>query len=212
MKASGSSAIMSIVAAVTFSFTASPASAAPLEEPDYAFENTTQQISFAQDRESMLRTIESFEIVIDGVSTTDVNGNGHNFDVAATIAAAVSEIGSVRPTGWNQPGECLVSAQRWIRAGGGKWVGSGNPVANYVGAQRIALDDLTPGDVIQYEYIDAPTAWATGVHTVLVVGTNADGTLTIIESNNPGGTGLVRIQEHWKPAPPAGFQAVGWRF
>ncbi|WP_261982128.1 hypothetical protein [Micrococcus luteus] len=39
-----------------------------------------------------------------------------------------------------------------------------------------------------------------------------DGTFTIIESNNPGGSGLVGKNESWTPAPPAGFQAAVWRF
>jgi hypothetical protein len=47
---------------------------------------------------------------------------------------------------------------------------------------------------------------------VLITGVNGDGTFSIIESNNPGGSGLVSKNESWVPAPPSGFQAVAWRF
>lgn len=136
----------------------------------------------------------------------------HNFDVAASIALAESEIGTSRATGWSAPGECIMSAQRWIRAGGGNWVGGGNPVTNYDTATRMTLADAAPGDIIQYENIESPTSWVTGVHTVMIVGVNTDGTFQIIESNNPGGSGLVSKNESWLPQPPSGFDAVVWRF
>ncbi|MFC4222787.1 lipase [Lysinibacter cavernae] len=213
MKASGKNVIVAVVSALTISLTASPAYAAGSSSSvlPATLASVTQGLDVTSIKTTAM-SIDSFEIVIDGVSTTSVNDAGHHFDVAATIEAAVSEVGSTRPTGWNQPGECIMSAQRWIRAGGGTWNGSGNPVSNYAGAAKIDIDDVTAGDVIQYQYASAPTAWATGVHTVLVVGTNADGTLTIVESNNPGGSGLVGLQQNWKPAPPSGFEAVGWRF
>nr|WP_255499095.1 CHAP domain-containing protein [Leucobacter sp. cx-169] len=134
------------------------------------------------------------------------------FDVSAAVRAALSEVGSSRPTGWSQSGECIMSAQRWIRAGGGAWRGGGDPVSNYAGATRLDPSDAQPGDVIQYEYAASPTMWVTGVHTLLVVGVNDDGTLHIVESNNPFGSGLVTETASWEPDPPAGFQAVVWRF
>ncbi|MBL3699150.1 CHAP domain-containing protein [Leucobacter luti] len=136
----------------------------------------------------------------------------HNFDVAAAIELAEDEIGTSRPTGWSQPGECIMSAQRWIRAGGGAWNGSGDPVANYAGATRMTVETAAPGDIIQYEYASSPTSWVTGVHTVMITEVNTDGTFTIIQSNSPGGSGLVTQETNWTPAPPAGFQAAVWRF
>jgi hypothetical protein len=105
-----------------------------------------------------------------------------------------------------------MSAKRWIVAGGGDWTGSGDPVSTYAGATRLSITDAQPGDVVQYEHLLYPTSWVSGVHTVLITEVHDDGTFTIIESNNPGGSGLVSKNESWTPAPPAGFQAVVWRF
>jgi hypothetical protein len=105
-----------------------------------------------------------------------------------------------------------MSAQRWIKAGGGAWTGSGNPVANYDGATRLTMENAEPGDIVQYEHIESPTSWVSGVHTVLITEVHDDGTFTIIESNNPGGSGLVKKNKSWTPEPPKGFQAVVWRF
>lgn len=143
---------------------------------------------------------------------TEAQNSPHNFDVEATIAAATAEIGTSRATGWSQQGECIMSAQRWIRAGGGAWLGGGDPVTNYTGALRLSPADAEAGDVIQYEYLSSPSSWVSGIHTVLITGVNDDGTFKIIESNNPAGSGLVSANDSWVPAPPAGFQAVAWRF
>ena len=105
-----------------------------------------------------------------------------------------------------------MSAQRWIKAGGGAWNGSANPVSNYEGATRLSVEDAQPGDIIQYEHLASPTSWVTGVHTLMITGVNDDGTFEIIESNNPGGSGLVSKEDNWTPKPPEGFQAVAWRF
>ena len=87
-----------------------------------------------------------------------------------------------------------------------------NPVSNYTGATRLTIDYAQPGDIVQYENIDYPTSWVSGVHTLLIVGVNGDGTFDIVQSNIPGGSGLVTEVTDWVPAPPAGFQAVVWRF
>lgn len=202
--------IVTLVASVTFALGAAPASAAPapvdfaaaaaeVVQPPAQTLRTQQEDVSANTLDSMLKM-------------SDVANAPHGFDVEKTIAAAESEVGTSRPTGWSAPGECIMSAQRWILAGGGKWVGSGDPVANYAGATRLTLSDAQPGDIIQYENIASPTSWVTGVHTVLVTGVDKDGTLTIIQSNSPGGSGLVTKKENWTPEPPAGFQAVVWRF
>ena len=72
--------------------------------------------------------------------------------------------------------------------------------------------DAQPGDIVQYEYISSPSSWVSGIHTVLITGVNGDGTFSIVESNNPAGSGLVTSTESWVPKPPAGFEAVIWRF
>lgn len=135
-----------------------------------------------------------------------------NFDVLGTIKAARSELGKSFPTGWNQPGECLVAAKRWITSGGGNWFGAGTPIANYVGAKEVDYKNAAPGDVIQYLAPENPNAWVSGVHTILVTKNNMDGTLEIIEANNPGGSGFVSENKHWTPAPPAGLVFKVFRF
>lgn len=135
-----------------------------------------------------------------------------NFNVEATLAAAKSEVGKSFPTGWNQQGECIMSVKRWIGAGKGNWYGSGTPVANYAGAKEIEYKHAAPGDVIQYISTSNPNAWVAGVHTVLVTANNADGTLQIIESNNPGGSGYVSANKKWTPAPPSGLTFKVFRF
>ncbi|KAM9872693.1 lipase [Leucobacter aridicollis] len=135
-----------------------------------------------------------------------------SYDWRAAVEMAYVEVGTSRPTGWAAPGECIESARRWVNAGGGGWAGGGSVLDNYAGATRHAVTDAVPGDVIQYHADGAEGAWAVGVHTVLVTGVNADGTLRIVESNNPGGSGLVSANDHWTPQPPAGFHAVAWRF
>ncbi|WP_250544225.1 lipase [Canibacter zhuwentaonis] len=146
-------------------------------------------------------------------TVADFNNIAHGFDVEVAIALAKSEVGTSRPTGWSAPGECIMSAQRWIRAGGGNWYGGiGTPVGNYANAIRLPASAALPGDIIQYEHLGSPDSWVTGVHTVLVTGVNPDGTLQIIQSNIPAGSGLVTEVKNFKPTPPAGFQAVVWRF
>lgn len=201
--------IVALVSSVTFAFGAAPAMAdAPIDEfqvqVEAAAQVTTVSQTLATDQQAA--AAESVLTVAEGTAAP------HGFDVERTIALAESEVGTSRATGWSQPGECIMSAQRWVRAGGGNWKSGGNPVTNYDGATRLSLADAEPGDIVQYENIASPTSWVTGVHTVLITEVHDDGTFTIIESNNPGGSGLVSKDENWKPKPPEGFQAVVWRF
>lgn len=203
--------VVTLVTAMTFAFGAAPSMAAePIEDfaPPAAAQAETL-ISQTLDTTGEAVALESIDSVLDMETLSSIP---HNFDVAATIALAESEVGTSRPTGWSQPGECLMSAQRWIKAGGGAWTGSGNPVANYDGATRLTMENAEPGDIVQYEHIESPTSWVSGVHTVLITEVHDDGTFTIIESNNPGGSGLVKKNKSWTPEPPKGFQAVVWRF
>jgi hypothetical protein len=135
-----------------------------------------------------------------------------NFDVVATIKAAQSEIGKSFPTGWSQPGECIMSAKRWIAVGKGNWYGAGTPIGNYAGAKEVEFKNAAPGDVIQYLSPTSPESWVAGVHTVLVTKNNGDGTLQIIEANNPGGSGLVSENKKWTPKPPNGTVFKVFRF
>ena len=134
----------------------------------------------------------------------DANLGAPTYDVATTIKAAKSEIGKSFPTGFGNPGECINAAHRWVIAGGGPWTGAGTPINNYVGAKEVKnIKDALPGDVIQYYDTNHPNDWVDGVHTVLVVGNNGDGTLDIIQANAPAGSGLVSEVTKWTPHPPA---------
>ena len=102
----------------------------------------------------------------------------------AAINAALADVGNSYATGWNQPGECLVSVRRWLAAGGINF-GYGGPNSGYVasGATQVSWSNVQPGDVVQYE-----------------------------SAYSPGGSGYVSSNSNWSPAPPAGFRAVVWRF
>lgn len=136
----------------------------------------------------------------------------HGFNVEAAIQSALAEEGTSRPTGWNGEGECIMSVKRWVTAGGANWTGGGTPTGNYAGATAHPVEESLPGDVIQYHLASSPDSWTEGIHTVLVTAVNGDGTLSIVESNNPTGSGLVTATAHWTPAPPPGFIAVAYRF
>ena len=142
-----------------------------------------------------------------------VNGPQH-VSGASIVAHARAELNTSRPTGWNAEGECVKSAQRWVRDAGGSFPGAGGPVSDYVnsGAVPVQLSDVRPGDVLQYTSVKTPDAWVDGVHTVVVGAVNADGTLDIIQSNAPAGSGKVTEVLQWKPKPPAGFETRAWRF
>ena len=203
--------IVTLVSTMTFTLGAAPAGATPLVESFALEAPAAGSVVEAQRLDTTQGSTEN--AALDTLLLmSDVAQTPHNFDVAATIALAESEIDTSRATGWSQPGECIMSAQRWILAGGGAWTGSGDPVSNYAGATRLPMSEAQPGDIIQYEHLDFPTSWVSGVHTVLITEVHGDGTFTIIESNNPGGSGLVSKNERWVPQPPAGFQAIAWRF
>ncbi len=213
--------IVTLISSVTFALGAAPASAAQQVEsfadlPTAFSSDASAQAEQAQTARAQTLNTDFGTTETDALDTlmllSDPTETPHNFDVDATIALAESEIGTSRATGWSQPGECIMSAQRWIVAGGGNWVGGGDPVSNYSTATRLSVSAAQPGDIIQYEHLTYPTSWVSGVHTVLITEVHGDGTFTIIESNNPGGSGLVSKNESWTPAPPAGFQAVVWRF
>lgn len=208
MKSPAKAFSVALVSALTFAFGAAPAMA----------EDTTDEFATAAavvTTESASQSLATHEEELSAESVLSIAADSaapHGFDVAKAIELAESEVGTSRATGWSQPGECIMSAQRWIKAGGGGWNGSGDPVSNYDGALRLTMADAEPGDIVQYEFLASPTSWATGVHTLMITGVNDDGTFEIIESNNPGGSGLVSKDTSWTPHPPEGFHAVVWRF
>lgn len=207
--------IVGVVAVTTFSLCAAPAfgTTGASEAAEYT-SIPTSTVAAAPATQTFETTQFDFEADQPSIlELTSISGSaGHNFDVDKAIAAAESEIGTSRATGWSAPGECIQSARRWLLAGNAYWDGGSDPVSAYRDAVRLGMSDAQPGDVIQYESIDSPTSWVSGVHTLLITGVNDDGTFTIIQSNVPGGSGLVTKVENWTPEPPAGFQAVAWRF
>src|SRR4051794_11613881 len=48
-----------------------------------------------------------------------------NCDTARGADMGRAELGPRRATGWNQPGECIKSVQRWVANAGGSFVGGG---------------------------------------------------------------------------------------
>lgn len=172
----------------------------------------TVKLDFSRSEVKTIPAPPKVDPLIAVASTDPASQVSKNFDVLATIKAARSEIGESFPTGWNQPGECLVAAKRWIRAGKGDWYGAGTPIGNYRGATEVDYKNAAPGDVIQYLSPTVPESWVNGVHTVLVTKNNGDGTLQIIEANNPGGSGFVSENLKWTPKPPNGTVFKVFRF
>lgn len=136
------------------------------------------------------------------------------------IARAEASVHAHNVTGYDQPGECVKSVQRWIDAAGGKF-GGGGVVSGYQhsGATEVALGQVRVGDVLQFTSTANPDSWSAGpVHTVLVAGVNADGSYDIVQSNATyvDGThyapGTVTEDPHWTPYAAAAMQWRAWRF
>ncbi len=133
--------------------------------------------------------------------------------------AARRELGTSRQTGMSQPGECIMSVKRWLAAAGIRMAGGGplsayrnSPALQLAAGNADVVARAAKGDVIQYVSNATPDAYPIGVHTVMVFANNGDGTLWIVQSNVPYGSGRVSEVTRWKPAPPAGFTANLWRF
>ena len=203
---------MSVVAMLTYSFGASPAAAAVTTASStgtYSAHGTVSQQSLITANVELSN--DSLAPVTVG-ATFDPTVMTHGFDVDAAIQSALNEVGTSRATGWSQPGECIISARRWLTGAGADWTGSGSPVANYRGATRVPLENVMPGDILQYEHLTFPDQWVSGVHTMLVTAVHEDGTLNIVQSNVPYGSGLVTEELRFTPDPPDGFTTAAWRF
>lgn len=149
------------------------------------------------------------------------SAGAQNFTNARVADAGLAEIGSRRATGWNQPGECIKSVQRWVAAAGGSFGGGGvlSGYRNSGAAQLSSLNDAVKGDVFQRTNGD-DNNWASA-HTVVVVQNLGNGHFWIVQSNTPGfvnGTwrndysGLVTEIRDWTPGAPGGWYWTGWRF
>jgi uncharacterized protein YukE len=135
-----------------------------------------------------------------------------NSKIAEAAEAELAQHPAPMATGWNAPGECMVSAQRWVEAAGGRVNRNGEVAGSYGGvATQVPLDQAQRGDIIQYLDPAAPnTDWA-HVHTVVVVGTNADGSLRVIERNFDLAGG-IRPDNNWRPSPAPGWEARDYRY
>lgn len=152
--------------------------------------------------------------LLNGIATSTA-GATQNFDNYRIADAALNEVGSVRATGWNQPGECIKSAQRWVAAAGG-YFGGGGVVSGYVnsGATEVSIGSTVKGDIIQYanansSYADSDWSYS---HTVVVVANLGNGSFDIVQSNVPTGSGKVTRVTNWRPSPAPGWVARAWRF
>lgn len=214
MRITAKATVVTIVSLVTLAFGIAPVAAVqPTSATMFEEVAAVQPVSTASQTLSASRNSIETKSLDTLLKMSEYGNAPHSYNVEAAIAQARSEIGTSRATGWSQPGECIMSVIRWVEgAGGANWVGGGDPVSNYTGATRLTIDFAQPGDIVQYESIDYPTSWVSGVHTLLITGVNGDGTFTIVQSNIPGGSGLVTEETNWVPQPPAGFQAVVWRF
>jgi hypothetical protein len=139
---------------------------------------------------------------------------------ARVASAGVAEVGTRRTTGWNQPGECLMSARRWVAAAGG-YFGGGGVSSGYInsGAQEVSLSQVVKGDVLQRT--DGNDGDWSQAHTVVVVAVLGGGRFSIVQSNAPGYvngvwrndyTGLVTQVFNWSPTGPSGWYWRAWRF
>jgi hypothetical protein len=146
-------------------------------------------------------------------------------DNAAIADNGLAELNSApgpRQTGFNQPGECVRSVARWLMAAGGPDL-SGDDITTYTSLGAVTVDpaNARKGDIVQYQNTGSDQNWASGVHTLVIVANNGDGTFWIVQSNAFGYdkngqpvanyAGVVTQIKSWKPSPPVGFIAHFWR-
>lgn len=146
--------------------------------------------------------------------------HAQSFSNGRVADLGLQEVGTRRATGWNMPGECIKSAQRWVANAGG-YFGPGGVISGYrnSGAVQIPLADAQRGDVLQYTNGN-DSDW-THAHTVVVVNNLGGGRYSIVQSNAPGyvgttwrtdASGLVTTHPNWKPTPASGWYTMAWRF
>jgi hypothetical protein len=133
-----------------------------------------------------------------------------NFINARIADVALRYVGQSRPTGFNQPGECVKWVQSWVAEAGGS-MPNGGPLSLYrnAGAVEIPLDQGQRGDIFQISQGDT---WNGSPHTgVFTSSRQGDGAFDIVAGNVPAGSGRV-ITSHYRPSAPAGHELHVWRF
>jgi hypothetical protein len=161
------------------------------------------------------------ELVYQFIQEGGIDQEGSAENVEATgwrkkaLELALSDVGKSYPTGWGQRGECIVAVQTWLNAAKSGTFKPGGVRTGYTqsGAREIPWKDAQPGDVIQYEHIQDYNSFGAGVHTMLVTKNNGDGSVNVVESNVPAGSGLVGTRSNILPSfAPSGWRSVVWRF
>ncbi|SFH74277.1 hypothetical protein SAMN04489731_106124 [Amycolatopsis regifaucium] len=154
-----------------------------------------------------------FLLVLSSVLTTSTAHAVQAFSNADVAGAGLAELGTSRPTGWNQPGECVKSVQRWVAAAGG-YFGGGGVISGYdnSGAQEVSLGSAVKGDVIQYTNANGNDQDWSHAHTMVVITNHGNGRFDIVQSNSPAGSGLVTRADNMIPTPAAGWVSRVWRF
>ena len=147
-----------------------------------------------------------------GLAVSESASAVQNFTNASVADFGLKEVGTSRPTGWDQPGECIKSVQRWVANAGGSF-GGGGTISSYVnsGAQEVPLAQAVKGDVIQYSNNANDGDWS-HAHTVVVVQNFGNGRFDIVQSNVPAGSGKVTRNTNWAPSLYSGWTARAWRF
>ena len=133
-----------------------------------------------------------------------------NFVNARIADVALRYVGQSRPTGFNQPGECVKWVQSWVAEAGGSMPGGG-PLSAYrtAGAAEIPLHQAQRGDIFQ---ISQGNTWNGKPHTgVFTSSLQNDGTFDIVAGNVPAGTGRV-VVSRYRPSAPVGHEMHVWRF
>ena len=140
--------------------------------------------------------------------------SAQNFDNARVADCGLAELGTTRPTGWDQPGECIKSVQRWVAEAGG-YFGYGGVISGYTnsGAVQVSATEATKGDVVQWTTGD-DNDWS-HPHTVCIVKNYGNGRYWIVQSNWDA-PGLVSENRNWDPDPHHCGRttefAMYWRF
>ena len=138
--------------------------------------------------------------------------NVSNSQIAAAAERELQQNPGQLATGWNQPGECMTSAQRWVEAAGGTVNRNGEVAGSYSGVSaQVPLAQAQRGDIIQYVDPANPNGDWAHVHTVVVVGGNPTSGFTIIERNYDL-KGSIREVSGWQPHPAAGWEARAYRY
>lgn|SRR5215831_5321264 len=138
-----------------------------------------------------------------------LQGGNAGATAAASIAARIVQFAQDRRGRRVGDGECFALADKALRTAGAKSAADFGTVADdtdYVWGTAIALSAVQPGDVVQfrdYKYNrreeKADGGWrehseSRPHHTAIVVSSDGNGLLTVIEQNAPPGSAVRQIQ------------------